>query len=115
MISEREIREVVAQYKKHGWILRRVLLCEAVEKPATLFGEIEVAPSEIDALWFSRTSGEGREAWELRHLSEAPFALIEVFEADDEEIIREEIRREMQTELSERTSKLRRRKSDGES
>lgn len=114
MIGEQQIREILAQYKKHGWILRRVLFCEAVQNPATFFGEIEIVSAEVNALWFSRASGEGREAWELRHLSETPFALIEVFEDEDEEAVREEIRQEMQTELRSRASKLSRQKPGGE-
>ena len=108
MIDERQIGEILAQYKKHGWNLRRVLLsASAKEKlPASLFGQAEIISSELDAAWFSRASPEGREAWELRSLSTAPFALVEVFEEDDEEEVREEARREMETRLTEQTSSI---------
>ncbi len=108
MINERQTGEILAQYKKHGWNLRRVLLsAPAREKlPALLFGGVEIISSELDAAWFSRASPEGREAWELRSLSTAPFALVEVFEEDDEEAVREEARREMETHLTEQASNI---------
>ncbi len=108
MISERQIREILAQYARHGWSLRRVLLSAnaALDTPATLFGDIKITVSELDALWFSRAAGAEREAWELRHLSNTPFALIEVFEAEDDEEIREQERQEMQTRLAVQASKF---------
>jgi len=108
MIDERQIGEILAQYKKHGWNLRRVLLsASAKEKlPVSLFCGVEIISSELDAVWFSRASPEGREAWELRSLLTAPFALVEVFEEDDEEAVREEARREMETHLTEQASNI---------
>ena len=108
MIGERQIQEILAQYDKHGWSLRRVLLSAETEKNLhdSFFGNAQIVSAELDALWFSRAAGEGRETWELRHLSNAPFALVEVFEADDEEEIREETRQELQTRLIEQTSKF---------
>lgn len=116
MIGEQQIREILAQYEKHGWNLRRVLLSESVEanSATALFGQAEIVSSELNALWFSRVTFEEREAWELRHLSETPFALVEVFEADDEEDVREEVRQEMQTRLSKQASKLVRRKPEAD-
>ncbi|MCY7348189.1 MAG: hypothetical protein LH614_18510 [Pyrinomonadaceae bacterium] len=107
MISERQVRDILAQYEKHGWSLRRVLLSAAAKGnfSGSLFGQIEIYSSELDALWFSRDSFEGREAWELRHLSNAPFALVAVFEAEDDETVREEIRQELQTRLAKQASK----------
>lgn len=107
MSGERQIREILAQYEKHGWSLRRVLLSaeNAANLPAALFGQTEVFSSELNALWFSRASSEGREAWELRHLSNAPFALVAVFEAADEEAVREQTRQELETRLLAQASK----------
>ena len=106
MISERQVREILAQYKKHGWNLRRVLLSAPSQKilPASLFDETDVIAAEFDALWFSRASAKG-EAWELRNISAIPFALVEVFEEADEEEEKEEIRLEMQTQMREKASK----------
>ena len=108
MIGERQIREIIAQYEKHGWNLRRVLLSAETGKyiADSVFGNVEIVSAELDALWFSRAAGEGRETWELRHLSNTPFALVEVFESDDEEEIRAEARQEMQTRLRELASKF---------
>jgi hypothetical protein len=108
MIEIGQIQEIIAQYEKHGWNLRRVLLSAENSNsfPQSVSGSVEVIESNIDALWFARASNEGREAWELRRLSGAPFALVEVFEADDEEEAREEARQEMETRLAELASKF---------
>lgn len=107
MIGEREVREILTQYEKHGWSLRRVLLSAEIKSslPPALFGQTAIVSSNIDALWFSRASNEGRETWELRHLSSAPFALVEVFEDEDDEDVREDARFEMQTMLMKQASK----------
>ena len=105
MISVEQILEIISQYKKHGWTLRRVLLSDDLrvraynELVALSSNEaVEFVSSEVNAAWFSRPSKDG-EAWELRHLSTAPFALFEVFDEDDEEETREEARKEMETRL----------------
>lgn len=105
MINSEQIAEILSLYRKHGWNLRRVLLSDALRVRLTdslqdLFGgEAPVTSSEINAFWFSRPAKGGGEAWELRRLSENPFALFEVFDAEDEEEIREETRREMESRL----------------
>ena len=96
--------EIVGVYSKHGWELRRILL-----RPETraqfdqkLVGEqVSVLEAAIDALWFSRPSHAGREAWELRALSENPYALFETFEADESEEQRDEMLLEMENRLRE--------------
>ena len=105
MISVEQILEILSQYKKHGWTLRRVLLSDdlrvrAYNELVTLSaGEaVEFVSSNVEAAWFSRPSKEG-EAWELRHLSTTPFALFEVFDGEDEEETREEARKEMEIRL----------------
>ncbi len=104
------MQEILLQYKKHGWNLRRVLLSAETENFLSaslenLFGEVEIVSSETDAAWFSRASGAGNEAWEIRRLSGTPFALVEVFESEDVEEVREEARKEMETRLSKSASK----------
>lgn len=91
------IAEILNLYKKHGWILRRVLLSRsagsaAPDIPGDQFSGAEIRDSDIDALWFSRRSGPGKEAWELRALTATPFALLQVIpeqigEADRETIL----------------------------
>ena len=97
--------EIVGVYSTHGWQLRRVLL-----RPETrtqfdqkLVGEqVSMLEGAIDALWFSRPSHSGREAWELRALSENPYALFETFEADEtSEEDRDERRVELENQLRE--------------
>lgn len=107
MISERQISEIIAQYVRHGWSLRRVLLSAELigNLPAPLFGSAEITVAELNALWFSRESFEGREAWELRHISGTPFALVEVFEIEDEEEVREQTRQDLETQLLKQASK----------
>ena len=112
MINAGQIEEILSLYKKHGWNLRRVLLSDALRKRLAdsiekLFGSAEVVSSNIDAAWFSRPSRNNREAWELRHLSETPFALFETIGDDTSEAEREEIRREMEDRLGKLLSRNR--------
>jgi hypothetical protein len=104
MITARQIAEILSLYKKHGWILRRVLLSDALRESLAgaaeeVFGAAEMRAAEIDAAWFSRKSKAGQEAWELRRLSESPFALFETFDEEDEEEVREETLSETEARL----------------
>jgi hypothetical protein len=112
MINAQQVQEILLQYKKHGWNLRRVLLSAETNNLLSvslknLFGDAEIISSEIDAAWFSRPSGADNEAWEIRRLSGTPFALVEVFEIEDDEEVREEARKEMETRLGQSASKTR--------
>lgn len=103
MIRAEQIAEILAQYEKHGWILRRVLLSDRLrvqltDRLAELFGAAQIVSAETDAVWFSRPSKAG-EAWELRRLSDVPYALFEIFSDEDDEEIREEARRELENLL----------------
>lgn len=100
------IREIAATYQKHGWTLRRVLLTkEALENRGASFKmDAPVSVSEINALWFSRVSATG-EAWELRALSAAPFALFEVLDKGVSEEERSRILCETEKRLKERAKK----------
>lgn len=102
--AARNAREVLRLYEKHGWTLRRVLLCDATREtlPASLedlFGGAPILSFETDALWFSRRANNGGEAWELRRLSGSPFALVELFAQSDDEPAREEARRAAENRL----------------
>lgn len=67
-----------------------------------LVGEqVSLLEGAIDALWFSRPSHSGREAWELRALSENPYALFETFEADETSEDRDEMLLEMENRMKE--------------
>ena len=104
MINGGQIREILSLYARHGWILRRVLLSDNLRDNLTddLFGEAEIISANLDALWFSRASAKNSEAWEIRHLSNTPFALVEVFSADLDKNEREKIMSEAQIRLASR-------------
>jgi hypothetical protein len=96
MITISLISEILSLYKKHGWKVSRVLLSREIkdsldsESFSNLFGGIEIIEHELNAVWFSRPSKHGKIAWELRHLSEQPFAIFELFdENEDKELIKE--------------------------
>jgi hypothetical protein len=99
-----QFSETIANYSRHNWQLRRVLLrpetrAEINEAAHTLFADAPIEEAEIDALWFARPSHAGREAWELRLVADTPYALFETFEPDEAEEEREELRREMEARL----------------
>jgi hypothetical protein len=99
------IAEIRATYDRHGWRLRRVLLRpETSERLAAALDDlldVAVRASDFDALWFARASNGNREAWELRLISENPFALFEAFEANETEEEREEMLQEMENRMRE--------------
>ena len=103
-----QFRETIATYRRHGWHIKRVLMRPQTraEVPLSvddeLFEGVAVEEEDVDALWFARPSHGGREAWELRHVADTPYALFETFEADEAEEDREDVRREMLARLCER-------------
>ena len=110
MITEKQIAEILSLYKKHGWKLSRVLLSAELEKNLSgklenLFGAAEIASSKMDAAWFTRTSKNNRTAWELRRLSDAPFALFEVFDLETDENFKQEKLRETENRMLEKFAK----------
>ena len=87
MISPDAIEEILATYKKHGWVLRRVLLSSELktklgDEAKTLFPGVELRDADLDAAWFSRQSRKDSVAWEVRRLGPLPFALVEVVNTD---------------------------------
>ena len=80
MIDRNAIEQIIAQYTRHGWKLRRVLLSDAARSKIgdtdMVFGSAAVFASDLDALWFSRSSNADMAAWELRHLDAVPYALV---------------------------------------
>ena len=107
MDSLKLMKDIIATYERHGWKLRRVLArpetVSLVSPASDLVRNTELSESDFDALWFSRPSHAGREAWELRLVSEQAYALFELFEADESEEDREEARREMENRMREHT------------
>lgn len=103
-MDNKQISEIISLYKKHGWNLRRVLLSSNLARGLGdgaygIFGDAKIVESDIDAAWFSRSARPGNETWELRRLSNEPFALCEVFSEEDEEETREEVMYEMESKL----------------
>ena len=104
-------REILSTYRKHGWSLRRVLAraemqAEMAAQLAARGESVDIREAEVEAMWFARPSHEGREAWELRLVAEAPYALFETFEADEAEEDREEVRREMEARMREHIARV---------
>ena len=99
-------RDIVATYQKHGWQLRRALLKTETRNELAAAGDVlseaSIEESTIDALWFSRPSHKEREAWELRLLTENPYALFQTFDSNVSEEEREAIRKEMEQRLLDR-------------
>jgi hypothetical protein len=87
MIDVPNAAEVIATYRKYGWILRRILLTNpetgAVLAKSTDLGGATVVPSSIDAAWFSRPPKEGPVPWEIRYLGKTPFALLETLSENE--------------------------------
>jgi hypothetical protein len=124
MSQLKKFQDVLATYRKHGWRLVRVFArAETLEElrsssgvvapqgesndaargesAAATFEGVAVVESEMDAMWFTRAAVGGREAWELRLVAEPPYALFELFEPDESEEDREDVRREMEARLRE--------------
>lgn len=105
-----QFRQIIATYRKFEWTLKGVLLSAATARALagsrqSLFGDAPITDhAPVDALWFARPSSgpAGREAWELRFVGAAQFALFETFEPDESEEERIEARREMERQLVER-------------
>lgn len=100
-----QIKEILSVYRKHDWNLHRVLLTAKLKEKLSastgkVFGDADIVSADIDAAWFTRNSGKSRVAWELRHLSETPFALFETFEKSQDETEIEEVKAEMETRLA---------------
>lgn len=76
-------------------------VADAAAAAPPAFEGVAARESEVDAMWLSRPSAGGREAWELRLISDPPYALFELFEPDEPEEDREDVRREMEARLAE--------------
>ena len=99
-------KQIIGNYGKHGWKLRRALLTADarsafVDQIKEAERDVELIDSDFDALWFARPSHGNREAWELRLLAEQQYALFEAFEADEAEEDRDQVRHEMEARMRE--------------
>ena len=101
-----QFRDTAATYRRHGWRLERVLMrgdtlaqLRGTPGDEARFEEVAAREAPVDAMWFARASSSGREAWELRLVGDVPYALFELFEPDEAEEDREDVRREMEARL----------------
>ena len=98
------VGEIVKQYEKHGWTLRRALLSdESSEVLSDALSGIDVVLSDLEALWFSRRSKPESESWELRRLTGSPFALVAVVPSDASEDELESALAQIADDMRERT------------
>lgn len=91
MLDKDAITEILETYKKYGWVLRRLILTEASKTALgddvkELAGGVPVVTSDIDAAWFSRQPKAGPNAWEVRHLSSNPYALLEQIDENSSDL-----------------------------
>lgn len=96
MTDRAEIVGTIAQYSKHGWSLRRVLLSTPIDDS---IDGVAVENSLFDGLWFTRVSSPGTETWELRRLGGSPYALVTVISDDDDDIVRNEALGELEKKM----------------
>lgn len=111
MNSIESFREIISTYQRHGWQLFSVLLrpethdALSMEQMTASFAPAPLRITDIDALWFQRESGAAnRTAFELRLVADNPYALFEIFEPDEEEEDRADVRREMEARMSDRVN-----------
>ncbi len=109
MIEAEQIGEIIETYEKYGWVLRRVLLSAALKERlgggiTHLVDGVQVMDADIDAAWFSRPPKPGGVAWEIRHLNETPYALLEKIDENNAEF--EDELRDVETRLLESTRKV---------
>ena len=105
----KRLRETIATYRRYGWHLHSILLrpetraeidAHAAPDEMLLFEGAPVRLAGYDGAWFTRQSGApNRDAWELRLIAESPYALFEVFEPDEPEEDRADVRREMEARM----------------
>ena len=104
MIDAAVVGEIIAQYEKHGWKLRRALVSKAPKSTLAYFdGAVAIVDSDLDARWFSRKSKPESEAWELRRLIGTPFALVTVVPTDATADELEASLAQIETDMRERT------------
>src|SRR5262249_4022240 len=103
MISAATVSALIAEYTKHGWMLRRALLInhDLDNEMSSLLANAEIVASDIDALWFSRSSRPHKETWELRRLSGTPYAIDAFLDDTMDDETREEILADVEDRMRE--------------
>ncbi|MGH9946271.1 MAG: hypothetical protein ACRD6X_03635 [Pyrinomonadaceae bacterium] len=111
MIDLDMIEAIVAQYSKHSWDLRRILLgaesfSALSELLASKYSKVEIRNAVINAIWFSRPNGDA-ESWELRRIDGLPYALVRVIPNSAERDEREGILNAAEIEIDAKQSTVR--------
>lgn len=87
MIDIRAASEIIATYRKYGWILRRIVSNDPedsdLESKLKDLADVPITRSVINGAWFSRPPAVGPVAWEIRYLGDTPFALLESLDEKD--------------------------------
>src|SRR5919106_4369602 len=98
METKRLLADIVGTYKKYGWTLKRLLMRPETRRQLGLeeVDSISVEESDIDAIWFTRPSFGGRQAWELRLIAETQYALFETFASNELDETQQQTSREME-------------------
>ena len=109
MIDAEQIGEIIAVYEKYGWQLRRILLSAELKQRVAdyihhVVDSVRVMDADVDAAWFSRPPRTGGVAWEIRHLSETPYALLENIDENDADF--ENVLRGVEVRLRETVRKV---------
>jgi len=96
------INEIISTYQKHGWELKAILLrseSAAELQRESYDGGEKVRRAAVDAIWFSRPSHGQGQAWELRLLTETPYALFHRFEKGEPDEQRAQVLRDMEERI----------------
>lgn len=111
MTSLELFRETISTYRRHGWQISGVLLrpethlAMTMDEMTATFAPAPIHITDFDGVWFQRESGAAnRIAYELRLVAENPYALFEIFEPDEAEEDRADVRREMEARMSDRVN-----------
>ena len=104
MTDPATVGEIIKQYEKHGWTLRRALLSnDSLPSLSNSLNGIDIMSSDLEALWFSRRSKPESESWELRRLTGSPFALVAVIPSNASEEERESTLAQVADDMRDRT------------
>lgn len=107
MIDINAASEVIATYRKYGWLLRRILIDGLagadLESNLKTISDVPITRSGINAAWFSRPPADGPVAWEIRFLGDTPFALLESLDEMDPDF--EQSLSQVEAKLAEAVSK----------
>jgi hypothetical protein len=104
-----QLLEIVRQYERHEWKLRRVLMERSADIEDALaadFPDVAIVESDISALWFSRRSIPEHESWEIRRVDPPAYALVEVIPDNIQQEAKEDLLKQTELRLFDRLPHL---------